>query len=63
MRRLVVTENITVDGVIDAKEGWFAPAGDEEVDQSDLNEVLLEQAAAADALLLGRVTFRPTFPR
>jgi dihydrofolate reductase len=57
MRKLVVTENITVDGVIDAREGWFAPAGDEEVDQSDLYEVLLEQAAAADAVLLGRVTF------
>jgi dihydrofolate reductase len=57
MRKLVVTENITVDGVIDASEGWFAPAGDEEVDQSDLNAALREQAQAADALLLGRVTF------
>jgi hypothetical protein len=27
MRELVVTENITLDGVIDASEGWFAPAG------------------------------------
>ncbi len=25
MRSLVVTENITIDGVIDAAEGWFAP--------------------------------------
>ena len=41
--KLVVTENITLDGVIDASEGWFAPAGDEEVDQSDLNEALREQ--------------------
>jgi dihydrofolate reductase len=57
MRKLVVTENITVDGVIDASEGWFAPAGDEEIDQSDLNEALREQASAADAVLLGRVTF------
>ena len=57
MRKLVVTENITLDGVIDASEGWFAPAGEEEVDQSDINEALLEQAGAADALLLGRVTF------
>ncbi|HUE90142.1 MAG TPA: dihydrofolate reductase family protein [Vicinamibacterales bacterium] len=57
MRKLVVTENITLDGVIDASEGWFAPAGDDEVDQSDLGEVLREQAEAADALLLGRVTF------
>jgi dihydrofolate reductase len=57
MRKLVVTENITLDGVIDASEGWFAPAGDEEVDTSDLNATLREQAEAADALLLGRVTF------
>ncbi len=57
MRKLVVTENITLDGVIDASEGWFAPAGDDEVDQSDLNEALREQTEAADALVLGRVTF------
>ena len=57
MRRLVVTENITLDGVIDASEGWFAPAGAEEVDQSDLSAALREQADAADALLVGRVTF------
>jgi hypothetical protein len=29
MRKLVVTEN-TLDGVVDASEGWFAPAGDDE---------------------------------
>jgi dihydrofolate reductase len=57
MRKLVVTEYITLDGVIDASEGWFAPAGAEDVDQSDLNATLREQAEAADALLLGRVTF------
>ena len=57
MRRLVVTENITLDGVIDASEGWFSPAGGEEVDQSDINEALRQQAGAADAVLLGRVTF------
>jgi dihydrofolate reductase len=57
MRNLVITENITLDGVIDAGEGWFAPSGEEDVDQSDLNEALREQAAAADAVLLGRVTF------
>ena len=41
MRKLVVTENITLDGVIDASEGCFAPSGDDEVDQSDINEALL----------------------
>ena len=25
MRELAVTENITLDGAIDASEGWFAP--------------------------------------
>lgn len=57
MRELIVTENITLDGVIDASEGWFAPAGDDEVDQSDVVEAIREQREAADALLLGRVTF------
>lgn len=58
MRDLVVTENITLDGVIEATEGWFAPAGgDSESDQSDIEAVLGEQMEAADAFLVGRVTF------
>jgi dihydrofolate reductase len=57
MRKLVVTENITLDGVIDASEGWFAPVGDGEIDQSDIIETLREHTEAANALLLGRVTF------
>lgn len=55
MRDLIITENITVDGVIDAAEGWFGPAGDE--DQSDLIAALAAQREAADAFLVGRVTF------
>ena len=57
MRTLVVTENITLDGVIDATGGWFALANDEAVDQTDLNDALIEQSNAADAVLFGRVTF------
>jgi dihydrofolate reductase len=58
MRDLIVTENITLDGVIDATEGWFNPAGDDAAnDQSDVEAALREQFEAADALLLGRVTF------
>jgi dihydrofolate reductase len=58
MRDLIVTENITLDGVIDATGGWFNPAGDDaEIDQSDVTAALREQSDAADALLLGRVTF------
>jgi dihydrofolate reductase len=57
-RELVVTGNITLDGVIEATEGWFAPADDDgEVDRSDVEAALREQSEAADALLLGRVTF------
>ena len=57
MRKLVVTENITLDGVIDASEGWFAPAGDEEIDHSDMIAATAEHMAAAEAVLFGRVTF------
>src|SRR4028119_127553 len=57
MRELVVTENITVDGVIDASEGWFAPAGGEGVDSSDIEDAIRRHRAAADAVLVGRVTF------
>ncbi len=56
MRDLIVTENITVDGVIDATDGWFDAAGGQD-DMSDLEAALRQQREAADALLLGRVTF------
>lgn len=56
MRKLVVTENITLDGVIDMAGGWFDPLN-EDVDQSDITAVNLEHQAAADALLVGRNTF------
>ena len=56
MRDLIVTQNITLDGVIEATEGWFDPAGGED-DVSDLETALRKQREAADALLLGRVTF------
>jgi len=57
MRDLIVTENITLDGVIEATEGWFGPAGDENVDQSDVEAAVRKQREAADAFLVGRVTF------
>ncbi|RDI55594.1 dihydrofolate reductase family protein [Nocardia mexicana] len=55
MRDLIVTENITLDGVIDATGGWFQVADDG--DQADLVAALREQSAAADAFLVGRRTF------
>jgi dihydrofolate reductase len=56
MRDLIVTENITLDGVIEATDGWFGPASGED-DLSDLETALRKQREGADALLLGRVTF------
>jgi dihydrofolate reductase len=58
VRELVVTENVTLDGVIDAAEGWFAPSGDnDETDASDVLAVLQQQMKRQDGLVLGRVTF------
>lgn len=57
MRELIITENITIDGVIDAAKGWFAPGGAEDIDQSDVLDALREQREGADAFLVGRVTF------
>jgi len=42
MRDLIVTENITLDGVIDAAGGWFGPAGTEPAHRGKkLGEALL----------------------
>lgn len=56
MRKLVVTENITLDGVIDMAEGWFDPLN-EDADQSDITAANIEHREAADALFVGRKTF------
>ncbi len=56
MRKLVVTQNITLDGVIDAEGGWFSP-GDDTGELAEVTSVLQKQAAAADTLLLGRISF------
>jgi dihydrofolate reductase len=53
MRTLAVTQNITVDGVIEMRGDWFDP-------QAQDDEVLAEmrrQDETNDALLLGRQTF------
>ncbi len=50
MGRLVVSAQVTVDGVMDQLEGWFHP--------DDVSgEHGLEQLRAADALVLGRQTY------
>lgn len=54
--RLVLTENITLDGVIEAISDWFSPAGDEP-EMEDVGAAIRKMTAQEDALLLGRVTF------
>ena len=58
MRELIVTENITLDGVVEAIDNWFGPAGSpSQVDQSDHEQAIREQREAADGFLVGRVTY------
>ena len=54
-RRLVVTENITANGVIEFVDDWFDPADQDDAD--DLYAVMQDQMAREEALLLGRKTF------
>ncbi len=54
--RLVITENITLDGVIEATGGWFGPE-DGTSDSSDILAELQKLTQDEDGLLLGRVTF------
>lgn len=54
---LVVTQNITLDGVIEMVGDWFDPASGEEADNSDIVAVMRQQSETEDAVLLGRNTF------
>lgn len=53
MRKLVITENITLDGSIEMLDDWFDPQRQDD----DLLAESHHQDAQADALLLGRQTF------
>jgi dihydrofolate reductase len=55
VRKLVNTENITLDGSIEMLGEWFDPQG--QGDMSDLMEEIHRQDAEADGLLTGRQTF------
>ena len=58
MGAIVVTENATLDGVIEQVGDWLSPAsGDADADDSDIVATLREQMETQDALLLGRKTF------
>jgi dihydrofolate reductase len=52
MRDLIVTQNTTVDGIVEAGD-WFGPADGGE----DVLDVVREQSSRADAFLTGRITF------
>jgi dihydrofolate reductase len=53
MRKLVITENITLDGSIEMLDTWFDP----QLQDEDLLEESHRQDSQADALLVGRQTF------
>ena len=53
MRRVVVTEFMTLDGVMEAPEKWSFPFWNEEAAKFKSDELF-----ASDALLLGRVTYQ-----
>jgi dihydrofolate reductase len=56
MRRIVVTQNITLDGIVDNSRSWFDPTADTEQNR-ELQQVTAEHSAASDGFLVGRVTF------
>jgi dihydrofolate reductase len=53
MRKVVVTEFLTLDGVMEAPEKWTSPFGNEEIAKYKSDELF-----ASDILLLGRVTYQ-----
>jgi dihydrofolate reductase len=53
MRKLVITQNITLDGSIEMLDDWFDP----QLQDEDLLAESHRQDAQADALLVGRQTF------
>ncbi|NEK60477.1 dihydrofolate reductase [Geodermatophilus sabuli] len=56
MAHLVVTQNTTLDGVVEATGGWFDPQSGA-ADTSDLLAVVREHMAGQTGFLVGRRTF------
>lgn len=54
-RKLIVTQNVTLDGSIEMLGPWFSPEA--ENDEDDLIEEMARQDATNDAVLFGRRTF------
>lgn len=55
-RRLIITENITLDGVVENDGSWFDPTDDSEQGRQ-LAAITRKHAAESDGFLVGRVTF------
>jgi dihydrofolate reductase len=53
MRRLVITENCSVDGIVAPMGDWFDPADQD----PEVAATTAEHSAGSDALVLGRSTF------
>ena len=56
MARIVITQNTTLDGVVEALDGWFDPQGGEE-DTADVLAEIREEMDAETGFLVGRQTF------
>jgi len=54
--RLVITQNSTLDGVIEMSGDWFSPAGND-AETADIRAELQSMMRREQAILLGRVTF------
>lgn len=52
MRKLIVTEYVTVDGITEGFEEWFFPFWDDEI-----GKVKHDELFASDTLLYGRITY------
>src|SRR5881397_3656855 len=53
MRKVVVSEFVTLDGVMEAPDKWSFPFWNDEIAKFKFDEL-----SASDALLLGRVTYQ-----
>ena len=57
MRKLAITQNVTLDGSIELLGNWFDPEAQGGGDNSDLLAELHRQDSEADGFLVGRRTF------
>ncbi len=57
MRKLIITQNVTLDGSIEMLGDWFNAQGQADVDNSDLLAELHSQDRDSDGFLVGRQTF------